>query len=122
MGQAEPSELVEGPGFAVASLVDLAGMKVAVVTQRAELKDYLDIHALLTQGGIGLPFMLSAAALIYGAQFNPLIALKAISFHDEPGLSDLPVAMRRDLALAVRNVDVAHLPNLAAVRTWDASQ
>src|ERR1700674_397880 len=45
LGQVAPAEIVAGPGFKVAALIDLAGMKAAVVTQRAELRDYLDIHA-----------------------------------------------------------------------------
>src|SRR5579872_507508 len=36
LGQVELNEPVQGPGFAVASLLDLAGLKVSVVTQRAE--------------------------------------------------------------------------------------
>lgn len=116
LGQTSISEPVEGPGIAVASLLDLAGTKVAVVTQRAEAKDYLDIHALLTQARIPLPEMLSAAAIIYGDEFNPLIALKAISYHDDPALADLPASMRTDLIAAVRSVDLEHLPAIEAVK------
>ena len=60
--------------------------------------------------------MLSAASVIYGSEFNPLIALKSISYHDDPSLSGLSAAMRRDLIAAVRSVDVGHLPKLDAVR------
>ena len=116
VGQVAAAETVEGPEFAVASLIDLAGMKVAVVTQRAEAKDYLDIHALITQARISLPVMLSAASVIYGSGFNPLVALKAISYHDDRSLTGLSAAMRRDLIAAVRGVDVGHLPKLDAVR------
>ncbi len=116
IGQVEAAEAVEGPGFSVASLVDLSGMKVAVVTQRAEVKDYLDLHALLTVARIDLPTMLAAATVIYAEGFNPLIALKAISYHDDPALAELPVAIRRDLLKAVRAVDVHALPRLTAVR------
>ena len=91
-------------------------MKVAVVTQRAEVKDYLDIHALVTQAGISLPVMLAAAAIIYGSEFNPLISLKAISYHDDPALAELSGAVRRDLIAAVRGVDLTHLPVLDVVR------
>jgi len=116
LGQVAPSETVEGPAIAVASLIDLGGMKAAVVTQRAELKDYLDLHALITQGGLPLSSMLAAAAVIYGNEFNPLIALKAIGYHDDPALAELQEAMRRDLVAAVRGVDVGALPKLDAVR------
>lgn len=116
LGQVELHAAVEGPGFAVASLVDLSGMKAAVVTQRAELKDYLDIHALLTQASLPLPVMLSAAMIIYGESANPLTMLKAISYHDDPSLADLPATIRKDLVAAVRKVDVTRLPKLEHVR------
>jgi Nucleotidyl transferase AbiEii toxin, Type IV TA system len=116
LGQVEPHETVAGPQLKVASLVDLSGMKAAVVTQRAELKDYADIHALLTRAKIPLQTMLSAAAVIYADAFNPLLSLKAISYHDDEGLADLPQAMRRDLIAAVRGVDLDKLPVLDMVR------
>src|SRR5882757_2347074 len=56
-GQVAPEELAEGPRLKVAALIDLAGMKAAVVTQRAEVRDYLDIHTLLTKAKIPLPKM-----------------------------------------------------------------
>jgi len=122
IGQVNPHEVPEGGHCKVASLTDLAGMKVAVVTQRAEIKDYLDIHALLTQADIPLSVMLSAALAIYGEQFNPLIALKAISYHEDPSLAELPESTRRDLIAAVRGVDAARLPKLSVTRTWEESQ
>ena len=116
LGQAAPAENVEGPSFAIASLLDLAGTKVAVITQRAEAKDYLDIHALITQAGVGLPSMLAAAQAIYGSQFNPLISLKALTYHDDPSLKDLPEAVRRALVAAVRTARVDKIPNIDAIR------
>jgi len=49
LGQVDPAETARGPMIMVASLRDLAGTKLSVVTQRAEAKDYVDIHALLTE-------------------------------------------------------------------------
>jgi hypothetical protein len=116
LGQVAPAEVAAGPGFKVAALIDLAGMKAAVVTQRAELRDYIDVHTLLTKAGIPLPDMLAAAAVIYGEAFNPLIALKALAYHDDPGLAELPPGVRRDLVRAVRDTDPQRLPVLTAVR------
>jgi hypothetical protein len=116
LGQVALAEPVEGPAFAVAALIDLAGMKAAVITQRAELKDYLDIHALMTIGQIDVPEMLAAAAVIYGPTFNPLISLKALAYHDD--VSALPAAIRRDIEVAVRRVDPNRLPTLSAIRSW----
>jgi hypothetical protein len=116
LGQVDPTELAEGPRIHVASLKDLGGMKAAVVTQRAEVKDYLDIHALLTKADISLPTMLAAGAIIYGSEFNPLVSLKAISFHDDPGLAKLSQEVRRFLLKAVKDTDPHSLPALDATR------
>ena len=121
LGQVSPAETVEGPGFKVAALIDLVGMKVAVVTQRAELKDYLDIHALLTKAGIPLPKMLAAGGVIYGAEFNPLLSLKAIAYHNDPTLADLPDNVKHDLSEAVKATTPQQLPVLSAVRMRGAN-
>jgi hypothetical protein len=120
LGQVADPEVVEGPAFKVAALIDLAGMKAAVVTQRAEPRDYLDIHALLTKAAIPLATMLAAAAIIYGPQFNTLLSLKAIAYHDDPTLLELPKFVRQDLTEAVKATDPQELPSLVAVRPWQA--
>jgi hypothetical protein len=97
-------------GLLVASRLDLAATKVAVVQQRAEQKDYLDLAALL-RTGIGLADMLGAASAIYGRQFNPLISLKALSYFDDGDLAGLPDEVKdllsRDAA-AVREIPEIH--------------
>ncbi len=57
LGQVAEREAVEGMTLYVASLLDLAGTKMAVVQKRAEVKDYLDVDALLRHG-VGLPVAL----------------------------------------------------------------
>jgi hypothetical protein len=121
LGQVAPAEEVEGPRFKVATLIDLAGMKAAVVTQRAELKDYLDIHALLTKGGLPLAEMLAAASIIYGDQFSPLLSLKAIAYHEDAALAALAPSLKRDLAAAVKQTDPHRLPALGAVSKHGAT-
>jgi hypothetical protein len=118
LGQVEPHDVADGPNIQVASLLDLCGMKATVVYQRAEPKDYFDIHALLTIARIPLPVMLAAAQVIYGETFNPAISLKAISYHDDATLAALPHGLRRDLVSAVRGVDPHDLPRLPALRRW----
>jgi hypothetical protein len=109
LGQAAPRDQAEGKGLYVASLLDLAATKAAVVQKRAEAKDYLDIDALL-QNGIDLPNMLAAGRVVYGRTFNPIITLKALSFFDD--LPTLPAAVRQRLGAAVDAVDPLHLPAL----------
>jgi hypothetical protein len=116
LGQVASAETAIGPGIKVASLIDLAGFKVAVVTQRAELKDYIDVHALLVKANIPLAEMLAAATIIYGTEFSPLLSLKALTYHEDAALTELSTDVRQDLITAVSAVDPYHLPSLAAVR------
>ena len=98
----------------VASLLDLAGMKAAVVQMRAEAKDYIDIDALLTDGRMDLPKALAAARAIYGAQqFNPQITLKALSYFEDGTLHRLAQPVKDRLAKAAREVDLDRLPVIA---------
>jgi hypothetical protein len=116
LGQVADAETAEGPNIQIASLLDLAGTKAAVVTQRAEVKDYLDIFALLTKAELSLPQMLAAGSIIYGDQFDPLLSLKAIAYHDDPSLAALPKSVRNYLSKAVQSTDPTKLPILNAVR------
>ena len=110
LARLEPPDIAPGHGLRVASLRDLAGTKAAVVQQRAEAKDYLDIDAILTDGRLDLPAALVAARAIYGAAFNPLLTLKALSFFGDGDLHRLPEAAKSRLAAAARRVDPEHLP------------
>jgi hypothetical protein len=116
LGQVTPAERVEGSGLKVASLIDLAGTKVAVLPQRVELRDYLDIHALLTQAKIPLREMLAAASIIYGSQFNALVSLKAITYHNDFTPTELPKTIRDDLLKAAKMTDTGNLPKLDEFR------
>jgi hypothetical protein len=97
-------------GIAIASLLDIAGTKAAVIQKRAQAKDYLDIDALIRHG-IDLPTILAAGTTVHGNGFNALITLKALSyFGDVPKLS---AAVRRRLSAAVAAVDPTKLPLVA---------
>lgn len=102
-----PPERPEGRQIAVASLLDIAGTKAAVIQKRAEKKDYLDIDALL-QSGMSLTQILQAAIDVYGDRFNPLITLKALSFYDD--IPDLSREVRKRLRHAVDSVDPLIFP------------
>jgi hypothetical protein len=111
LGQVAEREEVKGMALYVASLLDIAGTKMAVVQKRAEAKDYLDIDALLRHG-VDLPTALAAGSVVYGRSFNPLITLKAIGFFDDVPM--LSAEVRERLSAAVEAVDVTKLPALAA--------
>jgi hypothetical protein len=111
LGRAAPREQAQGLPLNVASLLDLAGTKAAVVQKRAQERDYVDIDALIGHG-VELSIALAAGNVIYGRNFNPLITLKALSyFGDVPAL---PEDVRQRLIAAVTAVDVARLPILSA--------
>ncbi len=99
-------------GIRIASLIDLAGMKAAVVQQRAEAKDYVDLYALMTQDAVDLPTALAAAGRIYPDSFNPQLTLKALTYFGDGNLPTLPEAVKLKLVEAVRAVDLDHLPDL----------
>jgi Nucleotidyl transferase AbiEii toxin, Type IV TA system len=101
-------------GLQIASLLDLAGTKTAVVQQRAEPKDYIDIDAILKSGQIDLSNALAAALFIYGPVFSPLNALKALTYFDEPQLFALSDDIKQRLVDAVRKTDLDCLPLLAS--------
>ena len=109
LGQVAAPEPVSDILLPVASLLDVAGTKAAVVQKRAEVKDYLDIDALL-QHGVELPMVLAAGIVVYGRKFNPLITLKALSFFDD--LPALPGVVRARIGKAVQAVDATRLPSL----------
>lgn len=96
-------------GLAVASLLDLAGTKAEVVQHRAAAKDYADIDALISKGGINLSAQLSAGRKVYGEVFVPIATLKALAYFEDGDLSTLPDDVKRRLVKAVAAVDVLNL-------------
>jgi hypothetical protein len=111
--RAAAPQVAQENGLRVASLLDLAGMKAAVVQQRAEAKDYIDLHALL-EAGIELSAALAAARVIYGERFNPLLTLKALSYFGDGDLPSLPASVQERILAAVRSVNLDQLPVLSA--------
>lgn len=109
-----PPHIAFDNGLRIATLLDLAGTKAAVVQQRAEAKDYQDLDAIFQDGRIDLPTALASARAIYGPGFNPQITLKALSFFGDGNLSRLPSAVQERLIRAVRDVDLDQLPEIAA--------
>jgi hypothetical protein len=106
----------------MASLLDLAGTKAKTVLQRAEAKDYLDIDALMTEGGLDLPTALSAAKALYGETYNPQSTLKALSYFGDGNLDQLPEPVKDRLAKAARETDLDKLPELLIIHDSDRGQ
>jgi len=107
-----PPHVAPDNGLQIASLLDLAGTKAAVVQRRAEAKDYADMDAMISSERIDLPTALAAARAIYGRQFNPQITLKALSSFNDGNLRRLPKGVKDRLAKAAREVDLDRLPEI----------
>jgi Nucleotidyl transferase AbiEii toxin, Type IV TA system len=99
-----------GTNLTVANLIDLAGYKMAVVYQRQDVKDYLDIDAILTKTDITLIDALAAAQRIYGRQFNAVLSLKALGHFGDPALAGLTKSARGRLSAAIADVSFDDMP------------
>lgn len=107
-------------GLKIASLLDIAGTKIKVLQDRAELKDYLDVLALL-ENGIGIEDAIRAAMTIYGESFNPMVSLKALTWFEDADVRKLDAKARHVLEEAVKSVNVAALrPFATALRPFDS--
>lgn len=108
---AEPEECLDN-GLAVASLLDLAALKMAVIQQRAEKKDYLDIEALL-KAGVKLSEALSAAQALYPKEFAPVPTLKALCYFKDGDLPSLSTKTQKFLCSEASKVE--HLPAIVRI-------
>ena len=81
---------------AIASLDDIAATKFKVLADRAEKKDYVDVHALLGVGYTVKDLAIQAARL-FGSAFNPWPSVKALHYYDDGNLSEVPAKMREEL-------------------------
>ena len=106
----EDPRLAIGSRVRVASLVDLAGMKMRVIQVRGNWKDYVDIHALVTRG-VDVPTGLAAAKAI-DRSFDPIMSVRALQFYGDGTLNRVPAAMQKDLTRWARAVDLSNLPIL----------
>ncbi|MEI9902829.1 MAG: nucleotidyl transferase AbiEii/AbiGii toxin family protein [Asticcacaulis sp.] len=96
----------------VASLDDLIATKLKVILQRAEAKDYLDIHAMLVAGA-NLATGLAGARVLFGSTFQPSESLKALTFFGEGDLHNLPLPVKQNLLSAASRV--GDLPGIEVV-------
>lgn len=109
LGQINSPDLAENDIY-IASLKDLFGMKCATISQRAEKKDYLDIHAIIKHTNFTLQDGLAAAQAIYGSQYNPAITLKSLSYFKEGNVPELSKMIQAELVQAIGNVSMENIP------------
>lgn len=102
--------IADGGELVMASLDDLLGHKLKVILQRIEAKDYQDIAAMLRTGQ-ELERGLGTAAALFGPNFPPAEAVRAMTYFKDGDLDRLADADRATLidaaARAGRPHDVA---------------
>ena len=86
----------------VASLQDLLAHKLKVLLQRVEIKDYLDIDALLRHG-LDLAEGCAGAHALFTA-FAPQECLKALTYFNDPSLETLSEPLKERLIKAAAGV------------------
>ena len=106
----EDPQQAAGSRVRVASLVDLAGMKMRVIQVRGNWKDYVDIHALASHG-VDLPAALGAAKAI-DKTFDPVTSIRALQFYGDGTMDRVPLTIQRDLTRWAHAVDLGKLPRL----------
>ena len=103
-GRVGNPELTDDGVLRVASLLDLFGTKLKVLLQRVAARDYLDLAAIL-QAGVPLKDGLGAAGTLYGSQFPPAAAVKALAYFNEGDAANVDAATQLFLAREARDWD-----------------
>lgn len=88
----------------IASLRDLLATKLNTIQMRAELKDYVDIHAMLKHG-LTLEDGLGCARAIYGKNFDPATSLRALCSYHDGNLLEIESTTKNYLLTAAHNVN-----------------
>src|SRR5215471_9108624 len=104
LGRIEDPRRAAGSRVRVASLVDLAGMKMRVIQVRGSWKDYVDIHTLASHG-VDVVTSLAAAKAI-DRNFDPVTSIRALQFYGDGTLHRVPAAIQRGLTRSAQAVDL----------------
>lgn len=102
-GRVGEPEYSDDDTLLVASVDDLMATKLKVVLQRAEAKDYRDLAAMI-RAGANLSRALASARLLFGPNFQPSEALKALTYFGDGDLDTLAAAETTTLIEAARQV------------------
>ncbi len=81
-GHLFPIEMLEN-GLKLFGVKDIAIKKAYTIGRRGEYRDYFDLYAILKNGYINLPTLISAARKIYGSVFEEKIFLTQLIYFDD---------------------------------------
>ena len=121
LNRVEDPEHVRENGIQVASLVDIAATKLAVIQQRAQAKDYQDMVSIIG-AGIPLAQVLAAATAIYGKEFNGALSLKALAYFEDGDLPSLSLATQNKLRAMATDINLRELSQVVARNGLTANQ
>jgi Nucleotidyl transferase AbiEii toxin, Type IV TA system len=102
-GRVGEPELTNDGVLQAASLDDLMALKLKVILDRVEAKDYRDVAALIA-AGLSLERGLSGTGALYGSDFAPAESLKALVHFKGGDLETLSTIEKKILIEAVRSV------------------
>lgn len=103
-GRVATPDMTDDGVLQVAALDDLMAMKLKVILQRAEAKDYRDIAA-MADAGVHVDQGLAAARQMFGDAFQPSESLKAMTFFGDGDLQTLSSKERATLVTASSTVN-----------------
>jgi hypothetical protein len=104
---------VQGPGgFAVASLEDLAVMKIAAIARRGIRRDFWDLREILTSGQLTLEQSLASYTRRYGVRESELYhVLRSLTYFEDAEADPLlPEGLSTDRWMTVRQFFVEGVP------------
>jgi hypothetical protein len=105
---------VSHDGCSIASVCDLAAMKLVAITQRTTKRDYVDIHALMTAGKMSLYSQVGAFHAKY-PKGDPALVVRALGHFADVEKEQMPMMIARttwpkikaDLTRALERFDLA---------------
>lgn len=104
-----------GPGdFPLASLLDLATMKLSAIARRGLRRDFWDLHAITTDGGISLPAAARGYVKRFGVKESDLYAvLRALTYFVDADADVLwPAGLSRQRWAKIRRYFEENAPRL----------
>jgi hypothetical protein len=112
-------------GCQLASLKDIAAMKMTAIVQRATRRDYVDLHAIFCTRSIGLGDAVSAMKQKFPG-VDPSLALLALTYFNDVDKQPMPKMLARGTTLRLALCDSEIVRSIAAdprdshssVRRW----
>jgi hypothetical protein len=81
-------------GCQVASLEDIAAMKMTAIVQRATKRDYVDLYAIFRSGTVGLRDVVSTMERKYPG-VDPSLARRALTYFEDVERQPMPEMLRK---------------------------